>query len=94
MSESKCEVCGMESKHHGQTCTAGGSFPAPAGSVPTMREILDAIECEPELPGNIPEEMFEVIREDRNAMAETIRIAVRQTKANILKRVAKLGRDI
>jgi hypothetical protein len=55
-----------------------------------MREILVAIEAEPELPGHLPEEMFEVIRDDQAALAETLRIAVRQTKAGILKRVAKL----
>lgn len=30
MSETKCPLCGMETKYHGETCTAGGSFaPAP-----------------------------------------------------------------
>jgi hypothetical protein len=32
MSDSKCEICGMEIKYHGDTCTAGGSFAPSAGS--------------------------------------------------------------
>lgn len=33
MSDTKCPVCGIETKYHGATCTAGGSFDAPAGPV-------------------------------------------------------------
>lgn len=29
MSDTKCPICGMEIKFHGETCTTGGSFPAP-----------------------------------------------------------------
>ena len=49
-----------------------------------------AIECEEELPGQMPDEMWLAIRDDRDACAEAMRIAVRQTKANILRRVNEL----
>lgn len=46
-----------------------------------------AILAEPELPGDMPDEMWEVMRNDRQAAAECLRIAVRQTKAGIIKRL-------
>lgn len=33
MSGQKCEVCGMDLKYHGPTCTTGGSFARTACSV-------------------------------------------------------------
>ena len=47
---------------------------------------MAAITDEPELPGEMPEEMWEVLRNDRDAATKAMRIAVRQTKGGILKR--------
>lgn len=46
-----------------------------------------AIMAEPELPGDMPDEMWEAIRNDRDAAVECMRIVVRQTKAGIIKRL-------
>jgi len=43
-------------------------------------EIVDA---EPECPGDMPDEMFSLLRNDRDAMSEAIRASVRLTKRNI-----------
>jgi hypothetical protein len=52
-----------------------------------LRDVLKAIEDEPELPGKIPEEMYQALQGDRDACAEAFRIAVRLTKKGILERV-------
>lgn len=49
-----------------------------------------AVDSEPELPGDMPDEMWNAIRNDRDVMAEALRIAVRQTKSGILKRINAL----
>jgi hypothetical protein len=60
MSDTKCEVCGMEMKYHGATCTAGGSFAAPMGSA-----FLDTHVTELHNLGNDPEEWAEIrVRKD------------------------------
>lgn len=48
---------------------------------------IAAVDAEPELPGDMPDEMWEAARNDRDAMAEAMRIAVRQTKAGIKERI-------
>ena len=48
---------------------------------------LSAVEAEPELPGDMPYEMWEVLSSDRDAAAEALRIIVRQTKAGIRDRI-------
>lgn len=40
MSDTKCPICGMDSEYHGATCTAGGSFAAPAGSASLRDQIM------------------------------------------------------
>lgn len=57
------------------------------------KALLAAINSEPELPGNMPDEMWEAIRNDRDAMTEAMRIIVRQTKANIKAAIEKIGKD-
>lgn len=47
---------------------------------------LAAIEQEPELPGDMPDDMWEAIKGDRDAVQEAMRIAVRQTKGGIRDR--------
>ena|SRR5690625_4664752 len=46
-----------------------------------------AVGEEPELPGDMPDEMWEAIKSDRQVMRESFRIAVRQTKHGILSRI-------
>ena len=48
---------------------------------------LQAVEDEPELPGDMSDEMWDAIAGDRDAMAEALRIVVRQTKAGIRDRI-------
>lgn len=48
---------------------------------------LYAIDQEPEVPGEMPDEMWEAIKGDRDAMTNAIRIAVRQTKEGIRNRL-------
>lgn len=48
---------------------------------------LSAIAAEPELPGEMPDEMWDVMNSgDRDAVTEAMRIAVRQTKEGIRER--------
>jgi hypothetical protein len=48
---------------------------------------LQAVDGEPELPGDMTDEMWAAIAGDRDAMAEALRIVVRQTKAGIRERI-------
>ena len=48
---------------------------------------LMAVAVEPELPGGFPDAMWKAIAGDRDAAAEAMRIAVRQTKDGIRKRI-------
>ena len=48
---------------------------------------LKAVADESEVPGNMPDEMWHAIRDDRDAMENVIRIAVQQTKAGIRDRI-------
>lgn len=47
---------------------------------------MEAVTDEPELPGEMPDEMWGVISSDRDAAGEALRIIVRQTKGGILTR--------
>ena len=53
-----------------------------------LETVRAAIEREPELPGDMPDEMWEAIRNDRDAMRQALVIAVKETKANIKNRLA------
>lgn len=48
---------------------------------------LQAVKDEPELPGDMPDEMWATIAGDRDAITEALRVAVRQTKAGIRERI-------
>lgn len=45
------------------------------------------VNTEPELTDIMPDEMWETIRNDRDAVTEALRLAVRLTKASIIERV-------
>ena len=70
-----------------------GNIARPAGLL-DISEVQSAVESEPELPGTMPDEMWNSIRNDRDACAEAMRIAVRQTKSGILGRINKLNSPI
>ena len=53
----------------------------------------EAAEGEPEFPGSMPDEMWEIIKNDRHACEKSHRIAVRETKQNILSRIEKLTEE-
>jgi hypothetical protein len=57
--------------------------------------VLKAVEDEPELPGIMPDEMFNVLSTttDRNVIEETLRIAVRLTKHGIRERIIERTND-
>lgn len=56
-----------------------------------LRErVLRAVDEEPELTDEMPEEMWAAVRDDREAMVEAFRIVVRQTKAGIRARIEEL----
>lgn len=48
---------------------------------------LQAVDAEPEFPGDMPDAMWNAIALDRERMTEAMRIAVRMTKENIRKRI-------
>lgn len=50
--------------------------------------LTKAINDEPDLPGGMPDEMWQVIHNDRDAMQELLRITVRLTKDGIKRRAA------
>ena len=52
-----------------------------------MKSIEEMIDEEPELPGDMPDEMFNTIKGDKDAITQTLRIAVRQTKNNIKRKI-------
>lgn len=53
----------------------------------TLEQCLAAVEAEPELPGDMPDEMWELVRRDRAAATQVLRIVVRQTKNGIMSRI-------
>ncbi len=50
----------------------------------------EVVRSEEELDGDMPEVMFRACRENKDAMAEAMRVVVRQTKAGILTRLAQV----
>lgn len=62
----------------------------PEKTVPSINWLEIAINCveaEPELPGSMPDEIWDAIKNDRDATEELLRIVVRQTKAGIKERL-------
>lgn len=63
-------------------------FAATAESTRLERDrCLRAVDDEPDLPGDMPDEMWTAIAGDRDAIQQVLRIAVRQTKAGIRERI-------
>lgn len=55
-----------------------------------LLEVLEAVHDEPELPGGMPDEMWNAIKGDRDATEQAMRIAVQQTKRNIGNRITEI----
>lgn len=53
----------------------------------TESEVRAAAMAEPELPGDMPDEMWDAIQHDKDAATEAMRIIVRQTRDGILRRL-------
>ena len=76
----------------------GDSIPATKEAVQyaksyVLQVVREAVEQEPELPGSMPDEMWEIIKNDRHDCEESHRMAVRETKQNILTRIEKLTEE-
>jgi len=56
-------------------------------------KIIESINAEPELPGQMPEEIFESVRNDKDAFIELLRITVRETKKGIKERILSRLKD-
>lgn len=54
------------------------------------RLVLRAVDDEPEYPGDIPDEMWNEVRSDRELLAEALRLTVRSTKQGIRARIESL----
>ena len=52
-----------------------------------IKEIFAAVEAEPELPGEMPDEAWKALNKDRDAATEFLRVVVRQTKKGIRDRI-------
>lgn len=48
---------------------------------------LAAVSAGPELPGDMPDEMWDALSNDRDVATEALRIIVRQTKEGIINRI-------
>jgi len=48
---------------------------------------IAAVDAEPELPGDMPDEMWNAVRNDRDAMCEAFRMTVRLIKDGIKGRI-------
>lgn len=59
----------------------------------TDAEIKKIINDEPELPGNLPEEIY-IVAQDRDSLTELLRITVRETKKGILNRYRSRLREM
>lgn len=55
------------------------------------RKVLEAVDAEEELPDDMPDEMWDHIRNDRDAVKESLLIAVQLTKGNIRERIEQLA---
>lgn len=56
-------------------------------------EIVAIIAIEPELEGEMPEDMYIALQGDRDACAQALRIIVKQTKKNIINRIMETDKQ-
>lgn len=53
-----------------------------------LKLVYKAVEDEPELPGEMPDEMWEKIRNNRSVCTFAMQLIVKETKRGILKRIS------
>ena len=58
-----------------------------------LQVVREEVHKEPEFPGSMPDEMWEIIKNDRHACEKSHRMAVWETKQNILTRIEKLTEE-
>lgn len=58
-----------------------------SSDVVLREQVRAAIDAEPELPGEMPKEIWDMLRSDERAAAEVMRANVRAMKANIKARL-------
>ena len=63
------------------------------GRLAGLEEAIKDVEAEPELPGDMPDEMWYAIRNDRDACQESHKITVRGTKKNIVEAIRSRQRS-
>ena len=64
----------------------------------TINKVIEIVESEEELDGEMPDEIFETIsymvyNKDKENLAEMIRVLVRQTKNSIIENIKKEFKD-
>ena len=57
----------------------------------TLSAALKAVDDEPELPGEMPDEVWEALRSDRATMETVLRGIVQTTKQNIRDRIERVA---
>ena len=57
----------------------------------TLSAALKAVADEPELPGEMPDEVWEALRSDRATMETVLRGIVQTTKQNIRDRIERVA---
>lgn len=57
------------------------------GYLRALDTAVKGIENEPTFPGEMPDEIFKAIRNDKDAISNALRIAVKQTKENIINQL-------
>ena len=57
----------------------------------TLSAVYKAIDDEPELPGEMPDEVWEALRSDRATMETVLRGIVQTTKQNIRDRIERVA---
>jgi hypothetical protein len=55
-----------------------------------LSTVREAISLEPELPGGMPNDMWDAIRNDRDACEKAMKMTVASTKAGIKERLANI----
>ena len=57
------------------------------GKLVDLKSVINLVEVEPEVPGPIPDNIWNLIKDDRKKAENLFRTLVRTTKTNIVKRI-------
>lgn len=83
--------CGERSQHANRAKAIASLSDLPAETSLVLADVIAAVDAEPELTDEMPDEMFNAVRNDKGALVELMRLAVRETKQNINARIATLN---